>query len=149
MHPRMMSWGRGRSCCVPSDTGHHHHAHYADPGFEGGGGFGVRRPLRFLAWRLELSDEQVAKLAGVLQALKTERAQTEVDDRRGLAALADAVAGETFDEARAAEAVAARARSAARLQEHVKQALAAMHALLEPPQRERLAYLIRTGSILL
>lgn len=147
MHPRMMSWARGKSCCGPNPFGRHHH--YADPGFEGGGGFGVRRPLRFLAWRLELNDEQVAKLATVLAALKTERAQVEVDDRRCLAALADAVAGETFDDARATEAVTGRAESAARLQGHVKQALAAIHALLEPPQRERFAYMIRTGSIVL
>ena len=146
MHPRMMTCGC-RSAAFP--FGRHHH--YADPGLEGGGGsaFGVRRPLRFLGWRLGLSDEQVTALAAVLQTLKTERAQADVDDRRALAALADAVAGETFDEARASEAVKARAASAERLQGHVKQALARMHALLDPEQRGRLAYLIRTGTIAL
>ena len=54
-----------------------------DPGEETGfGGFGVRRPLRFLAWRLQLDDAQVTTLAAILNELKTERAQAAVDDRR-------------------------------------------------------------------
>src|SRR5947209_5923963 len=57
----------------------------------GGGGFGVRRPLRFLAYKLELDDRQVSELAKILDELKTERAQSEVDRRRSLAAFADAV----------------------------------------------------------
>src|SRR5579864_9463526 len=58
-----------------------------------GFGFGVRRPLRFLAYKLELDDRQVAELARLLDELKTERAQGEVDDRRTLADFADALAG--------------------------------------------------------
>jgi len=112
-------------------------------------GFGVRRPLRFLAWKLQLDEAQVAKLAAVLNELKTERAQAAVDDRRTLTAFADAVAGERFDEARAREARDGRVKSAERLQAAVERALAAIHALLEPEQRERLAYLIRTGALTL
>lgn len=43
-------------------------------GFEGGlgggfgGTFGVRRPLRFLAYKLELDEKQVAELAGAGRA---------------------------------------------------------------------------------
>src|SRR5690348_15810308 len=70
---------------------------------EGFGGFGVRRPLRFLAHRLGLDERQVAELARILDELKTERAQAEVDRRRTLTAFADAVAGEAFDAAKAAE----------------------------------------------
>ena len=58
----------------------------------GGGAFGVRRPLRFLAYKLELDERQVAELARILDELKTERAQAEVDRRRSLSAFADAVA---------------------------------------------------------
>src|SRR5262249_58146174 len=56
-----------------------------------GAGFGVRRPLRFLAHRLRLDDKQVAELARILDELKTERAQAEVDRRRTLSAFADAL----------------------------------------------------------
>ena len=67
----------------------------------GGGHFGVRRPLRFLAYRLDLDDAQVAELAKILDEIKTERAQAAVDHRRALSAFADAIAGESFDEAKA------------------------------------------------
>src|SRR5690349_20244975 len=69
-----------------------------------GGGFGVRRPLRFLAYKLGLDAEQAAKLAAILDDLKTERAQAAVDFRRSTAALADALAGPSFDAAKVAEA---------------------------------------------
>ena len=63
----------------------------------------MRRPLRFLAYKLDLDEKQVGELARILDELKTERAQAEVDRRRTVSALADAVAGETFDQAKAGE----------------------------------------------
>jgi Spy/CpxP family protein refolding chaperone len=123
--------------------------HFADPGSGGmsGGPFGVRRPLRFLAWKLGLSEEQVAQLATVLNELKTERAQHEVDDRRSVTLLADAVAGETFDSARADEAAKLRNDSAQRLHAEIAKAAGRIHALLDPEQRARFAYLLRTGAL--
>lgn len=112
-----------------------------------GGEFGVRRPLRFLAFKLGLDERQVGELARILNALKTERAQAEVDARRAMAGLADAVATATFDPQAAAAAAAVRVRSAERLREAVTKALGELHALLDPEQRDRLAYLIRTGTL--
>ena len=111
------------------------------------GGFGVRRPLRFLAYKLELDEKQVSELARVLDELKTERAQAEVDDRRALAEFADALAGESFDAAKATSAGDRRADSAQKLRDAVTRALSQIHALLNPEQRSRFAYLIRTGVI--
>src|SRR6185503_9231483 len=48
----------------------------------GMGGFGVPRPLRFLAWRLGLDGDQVAEVAKVLERVKLERAQSSVDLQR-------------------------------------------------------------------
>jgi Spy/CpxP family protein refolding chaperone len=115
-----------------------------DPDF---GGFGVRRPLRFLAQRLNLDDRQVAELARILDELKTERAQAEVDRRRTLSVFADALAGDTFDAAGAAEAGEQRVASAARVRDAVLKALGQIHAVLNADQRVRLAYLIRTGTL--
>src|SRR5206468_198341 len=56
--------------------------------FLGAAAFGVRRPLRFLAFQLGLDEAQTRELARVLDELKTERAQTSVDHRRMSAALA-------------------------------------------------------------
>jgi Spy/CpxP family protein refolding chaperone len=122
-------------------------------GFEGGfggglgGAFGVRRPLRFLAYKLGLDEKQVAELARVLDELKTERAQAEVDNRRTLAEFADALAGEAFDAAKAAAAGERRVNSAARLRDTLIQSLQKIHSILNAEQRSRLAYLIRTGVL--
>jgi Spy/CpxP family protein refolding chaperone len=130
----------------------HQHAEHAWAGgfgdhHGGGGGLGVRRPLRFLAHKLDLREEQVTELAAILNELKTERAQAEVDDRRTVAGLADAVAAETFDDARAKEAGEARVKSAENLRQAVAKALGKIHALLDSEQRSRFAYLIRTGVL--
>jgi Spy/CpxP family protein refolding chaperone len=113
----------------------------------GGGGFGVRRPLRFLAHKLDLDDRQTAELARILDELKTERAQAEVDRRRTVAALADALAGDVFDAAKADEGGTLRVRGAERLRDAVLEALRQIHAVLNAEQRSRLAYLIRTGTL--
>ncbi|HXJ22411.1 MAG TPA: Spy/CpxP family protein refolding chaperone [Polyangia bacterium] len=115
----------------------------------GGGAFGVRRPLRFLAYKLELDERQVGELARVLDELKTERAQAEVDRRRSLSGFADAVGGSTFDAARAKEAADLRVATAERLRTAITGALGKLHALLDDDQRARLAYLIRTGVLAL
>src|SRR5439155_10425281 len=89
MHPRMMGWSHSHhcspstGCCTPSGYGpwaRHYSGGEHGGGEFGGGAFGVRRPLRFLAYRLQLDEEQVAALAVILNELKTERAQTAVDD---------------------------------------------------------------------
>jgi Spy/CpxP family protein refolding chaperone len=118
--------------------------HPGEEGF-GGGGFGVRRPLRFLAHKLDLDEKQVAEVARILDELKTERAQVAVDDRRSLSEFADALGGEAFDGTKASTAGDRRVESAKRLRETLIQSLQKIHAVLNPQQRERLAYLIRTG----
>jgi len=132
--------GERRGCFM----GHHHHDFDR---FEGRSAFGVRRPLRFLAHKLDLDEKQIAAMVRILDDVKTERAQAEVDDRRSLAEFADAVAGEAFDAAKATSAGERRVQSAARLRETITRALQEIHALLTPEQRQRLAYLIRSGVL--
>lgn len=158
MHPRMFHWAHGPdarrercggSRCDCSEFEHARHHHYSQGDDLGGGAFGVRRPLRFLAWKLHLAEAQIAEFAAILNDVKTERAQAAVDDRRALTAFADAVAAEGFDAAKAAEGERLRVQSAERLQGVIAKALGRMHAALDPEQRGRLAYLIRTGTLLI
>jgi Spy/CpxP family protein refolding chaperone len=121
-------------------------SHGDEPGF-GGGPFGVRRPLRFLAFKLGLDDAQTAEFAAVLDDLKTERAQAAVDHRRMTSAVADLFSAATFDPARVAEAGAARVKSATRLADAQAKALARVHAMLKDDQRKTFAYLLRTGVV--
>jgi Spy/CpxP family protein refolding chaperone len=122
------------------------HHHDADR-FEGRSAFGVRRPLRFLAHKLDLDEKQITALVRILDDVKTERAQADVDDRRALAEFADAVAGDAFDTAKASSAGERRVQSAARLRDTLARALEEIHALLSPEQRQRLAYMIRSGIL--
>jgi Spy/CpxP family protein refolding chaperone len=155
MHPFFKAWwgaGEFPGCGgfgVWRGRGGHHWGDSGEGGSEEGfgGGFGVRRPLRFLAHQLGLDEHQVAELARVLDDLKTERAQAEVDRRRTVAALADALGGDTFDAAKAAEGGELRVKSAERLRDAVLEALRRMHGILNAEQRGRLAYLIRTGTL--
>jgi len=114
-----------------------------------GAAFGVRRPLRFLAFQLGLDETQTRELARILDELKTERAQASVDHRRMSAALADVLAEDTFDATRAAEAGRARVESAERMRQATVRALDRLHRVLRPEQRAKLALLIRTGAVVL
>ena len=127
----------------------HHFEHHHFPGFGPSGGLGVRRPLRFLAWKLQLDDAQVRQLAAILDELKIERAQAEVDDRRAVSLLAEAAEGDAFDRAKADESRTLRTQSAERVQRKVGESLDRLHALLNAEQRTRLAYLLRTGSLVM
>jgi Spy/CpxP family protein refolding chaperone len=161
MHPALMSCGRERrvysNCCDFGNwPGCHSRGpawHSAEEGFQGGygggGSFGVRRPLRFLAHKLDLDERQISVLARILDELKTERAQAEVDRRRTVAAFADALSSDVFDAAKAGEGGELRVQSEVRLRDAVLKALQQIHAVLNADQRTRLAYLIRTGALLI
>jgi len=170
MHPGMFDWWRharrashawgaaagcGPSGCGPAEGWDRQHAsphdsHDSEGDFGGGGGpFGVRRPLRFLFHKLGLDEKQVAELARILNELKTERAQAAVDYRRTTAAFADAIAADTFDAAKATSIAGERVKSAERVRDALLAALGKIHALLTPEQRGKLAYLIRTGALVI
>jgi Spy/CpxP family protein refolding chaperone len=152
MHPGFMSWWRSnranacsRSRCSP---GHFDGAHFGWSEHEGAGaGLGVRRPLRYLAWKLELEQEQVAKLAAIIETLKTERAQADLDFRRSTSVIAAALEAAILDQAALDDAAKQRVESEQRRQRAVAGALSSIHALLDEDQRKRLAYLVRTGAL--
>lgn len=155
MHPAVIHWYRSNRCapsfCAPRDGG------WGDQrrppggdgdGFdEGGSSFGVRRPLRFLAHKLDLDEKQVAEFARIINELKTERAQAEVDRRRTVTALADAVASDEYQDHHTSHAGSLRVQSAERLQQAIANALKQIHGVLNTEQRARFAYLIRSGTL--
>jgi Spy/CpxP family protein refolding chaperone len=138
---RHAGWGSGATEEFASELQTSHH--------EGGGDFGVRRPLRLLTYKLGLNETQIAEMARVLDELKTERAQAAVDDRRTLTSFADSIGGGAFDEALARKGADLRKTGADRLNDAVVKALGRIHGILDPAQREKFAYLIRTGVLVL
>ena len=163
MHPAIIAKWKRTYGCGSYETEAHAEGHHEpgwrrrsrprdDRGFEAAGRFegllfGVRRPLRFMAHKLDLDDAQVKALAQVLNELKTERAQADVDYRRTIGQVADLLEADTFDESAAQAALELRVKSAEALRQAVARALAKTHQLLEPEQRERLAYLLRSGVL--
>lgn len=172
MHPGFMGWWRHRhahACEMHAEAhgehshgrhcgrghfrgqgfGHEHagfHASGFDPG-DPGGGFGVRRPLRFLAHKLDLNESQLETFARALDELKTERAQAAVDQRRRVSTLAEALEHSDFDETKLREAGEQQEKSATQVRAAVEGALRKMHAALDAEQRKRLAYLLRAGVL--
>ena len=65
--------------------------HYETRGHRGAH-FGVRRPLRYLGAALDLSENQMRRMASALNAIKNEREQSTLDEKRSAAALADLMA---------------------------------------------------------
>jgi Spy/CpxP family protein refolding chaperone len=112
------------------------------------GSFGGRRPLRFLAHKLDLDRKQFTELARILDELKTERAQAAVDDRRTIADYADAMSGESFDTAKAQAGAARRAESVGRVGSAIVKCLQQIHAILNAEQREAFAHLVRNGFLM-
>ena len=115
-----------------------------------GGGprnFGVRRPLRYLTWRLDLDESQTRRMARVLNQLKTEHEQAAVDEKRTVAALAKSMESgtPTLDEAR--EALSGRVQTAEKLREETAKAIVAISDFLDEDQREEFINLILTGSV--
>ena len=117
-----------------------------DPVF-GASGFGVRRPLRFLARRLDLTEDQLENVARILERLKIERAQAAVDLRRTAADLADVFDEEEFSAERAGSASQTRVETARRVQDALTTTLRELHALLDSDQRVQMATLIRRGEL--
>lgn len=146
-HHMWAEWAGDPQSGCHEGRGHSHDCHPSATMADEAGGFGVRRPLRFLAHKLELSDEQVTKLATILAALKTERAQAEVDQRRRVAALADAFEVNVLDLEQLQSAGQLQVETAQRLKAAVTQALQQIHAMLDEAQRKKLAYLLRTGVL--
>jgi len=141
------AWASGGGDSEPRGAEFYFSVGRGDDELLGSTGLGVRRPLRFLTWKLDLTNDQVAVVARILERLKIERAQAEVEQRRTASALADAVSSDTFDRAAAEVAADHRASSARSVQGAVAAALGDLHAALEPDQRRRLAMLIRTRAI--
>ncbi len=113
----------------------------------GGRNFGVRRPLRYLAHRLDLDDSQTRKMASILNQLKTEREQAELDEKRTVAGMANLLADgtPTLDEIR--EVLSGRVKSAEHLQEETAKAVVAISNFLDDDQRDEFVSLLLTGAV--
>lgn len=115
----------------------------------GGANFGVRRPLRYLSHHLDLDESQTRRMASVLNQLKTEREQAELDEKRTVTALAGlmdkAKERPTLDEVRGV--LAPRLRSAEKLSEETAKAVVTICDFLDDDQRDQFVNLLLSGAL--
>jgi outer membrane protein TolC len=117
------------------------------------GNFGVRRPLRYLSYQLDLDESQRRQVAAALDSVKIEREQMALDEKKMISELADLVYDGVKEEAEhklstdtLKETLSARVRSSEHLQKRIAKALKQIVEVLDPDQRQEFAYLIRSGD---
>ena len=125
--------------------------HRADAMFSWSSGpmFGVRRPLRHLAWKLNLTEAQVRDVVDVLDRLKTAYNQARLDRDRSTSEVAAVFAAAEFDADRVTAALANRTRATEVLNLDLLAATRRIFELLNEDQRREFAYLLRSGAFVL
>ena len=111
------------------------------------GNFGVRRPLRYLSYQLDLDEQQRRSVAAVLDGLKLEREQGKLDEKRTVTELAALVTREELSVDELRRTLAPRVQSAENLQIVIAKAVQEIVAILDVDQREEFAHLLRSGAV--
>jgi Spy/CpxP family protein refolding chaperone len=107
--------------------------------------FAVKRPLRFLIHKLDLTEEQTMVVADVISDFRIERDQADVDRRRAKKALVRAFDEDEFDDEIARDALEQQLQAQRAVSDSFLQSLQRIHAVLEPAQRTKLGFLL--GSL--
>jgi Spy/CpxP family protein refolding chaperone len=131
-----------------SDAQPRHRAHSMFS-WSSGPTFGVRRPLRHLAWKLNLSEAQIRDVVDVLDRLKTAYNQARLDQDRSTSEVAAVFAAAEFDADRVTAALANRTRATEVLNLDLLAATRRIFELLNEEQRREFAYLLRSGAFVL
>jgi Spy/CpxP family protein refolding chaperone len=111
--------------------------------------FGVRRPLRHLAWKLNLNETQIRDVVDVLDRLKTAYNQARLDQDRSTSEVAAVFSAAAFDADRTTAALATRTRATEALNQELLSAVQRIFELLNEEQRREFAYLLRSGAFVL
>ena len=111
--------------------------------------FGVRRPLRHLAWKLNLNETQIRDVVDVLDRLKTAYNQARLDQDRSTSAVAAVFSAAEFDAERVSAALSTRTQATDVLNKELLAAVRRIFELLNEDQRREFAYLLRSGAFVL
>ena len=111
------------------------------------GNFGVRRPLRYLSYQLDLDEQQRRRIAAVLDRLKMEREQGKLDEKKTVSELASLVTNENVSVDELRKTLEPRVKSSENLQIAIAKAVQEIVEVLDPDQREEFAYLLRSGVL--
>jgi uncharacterized membrane protein len=144
----MMGFAIGSACLVGLVAMRRRSARACGSGAGGPRGFGGRgHALRRIAWRLGLNREQARGLRDAVGLVRDAAFAQAGEVRRSRDDLADALRGESLDEARIDAAFARHDAALAGLRTAMRAAMAKAHATLDATQRERLAELVEGGAM--
>ena len=111
------------------------------------GGFGVRRPLRYLSYHLDLDDVQRRKFAASFEKIKLEREQAKIDRKKADAKLADELSRVDVSVEEIKSVLASRDRIADASQTILAEELHGLVSILDSEQLEEFVHLVRSGVI--
>jgi Spy/CpxP family protein refolding chaperone len=110
------------------------------------GSFGGRRPLRYLSYQLDLDEPQRRQIGAVLEEVKVEREQADLDEKKMVASLAEQIGKPEVTADSLKHTLSSRVRSTEQIQAIIAEALEKIVGILDADQREEFAYLLRTGA---
>ena len=137
---RWSRWGRAGACG-------HGHGYGFGGRFRGGPGFGRGAMLRWLWSRLETTPSQDKVIASAMDELRATADRVRRDVKAARPELADAVRREQFDETVVGELSHRADEAAQTMRRAVVDAIAKVHAVLDPRQRGILGDLIERGAL--
>lgn len=111
------------------------------------GGFGVRRPIRYLSYHLDLDDDQRRKVAISIDRIKLEREQMRIDRKKADAKLAEVLANAEVSVDQVKSVLSNRESIVEDSQVILANELVDIVSILDSEQREEFAQLIRNGTI--
>jgi hypothetical protein len=138
-----------QACSQPGAQERHRHRQHSMYTWSSGPMFGVRRPLRHLAWKLNLNEAQLRDVVDVLDRLKTAYSQARLDQDRSTSEVAAVFSAPEFDGDRVSSALAMRTRASDVLNQELLTAVRRIFELLNEDQRHEFAYLLRSGAFVL
>jgi hypothetical protein len=150
-HP-WTGWSRRHAyanCTTGRDTQQPKASLYESRRHSRGSSFGVRRPLRYLAYHLDLSEDQMRRVAILLDRLKTEREQALLDESKTVTSAAELIVKDDVSMDELTRALDPRSEAAQRLALATARTLFEIRSILEPDQIKDFAYLLSNRSIVL
>ena len=111
------------------------------------GGFGVRRPLRYLSYHLDLDASQRRKVAASFERVKLAREQAKLDRKKCDGNVTDVFLREDVAREDLHKALEQRTQIEQNMQDVIATELYEIASVLDDEQREEFAHLLRTGVL--
>ena len=111
------------------------------------GGFGVRRPLRYLSYHLDLDEAQRRKVAASFERVKIEREQAKLDRKKCDTHVADVFLADDVAVEDLQKALEPRGQIERNMQTVTAKELYEIAKVLDDEQRDEFAHLVRTGVL--